>query len=46
MKEVYRGREGGHFTASKNEYFPIPPSEIDKTTIGGKATLAQNKGYQ
>jgi len=38
--------KGGHFTAGKNEYFPIPQSEIDKTTIGGKATLTQNKGYQ
>lgn len=38
--------KGGHFTAGKNEYFPIPQSEIDKTTMGGKPTLTQNKGYQ
>jgi hypothetical protein len=38
--------KGGHFTAGKNEYFPIPQSEIDKTTVGGKPTLTQNKGYQ
>ncbi len=47
----YEGRlildvKGGHFTAGKNEYFPIPQSEIDKTTVGGKPTLTQNKGYQ
>jgi starch-binding outer membrane protein, SusD/RagB family len=38
--------KGGHFTAGKNEYFPIPQTEIDKTTIAGKRTLTQNKGYQ
>jgi tetratricopeptide (TPR) repeat protein len=37
---------GGHFTPNKNEYYPIPQTEIDKTTVGGKATLKQNPGYQ
>ena len=36
----------GHFTTGKNEYYPIPQSEIDKTTVGGKPTLTQNPGYQ
>jgi len=37
---------GGKFTADKNEYWPIPLNQIDLTTINGKATLTQNKGYK
>ena len=36
---------GTHFTAPKNNYFPIPQNEIDITTIGGQKTLTQNTGY-
>jgi tetratricopeptide (TPR) repeat protein len=38
--------KGAHFTANKNEYYPIPQTEIDKTTVDGAATLTQNKGYK
>ena len=37
--------DGAHFTAPKNNYFPIPQNEIDLTTTGGTATLTQNPGY-
>ncbi|RFM28467.1 RagB/SusD family nutrient uptake outer membrane protein [Deminuibacter soli] len=33
---------GGHFTAGKNEYFPIPQIQID---LVGKAKLKQNPNY-
>lgn len=36
----------GHFTANKNEYYPIPQTEIDKTIVNGVKTLTQNQGYQ
>lgn len=36
---------GGHFTPGKNEYLPIPQSEIDLSVVNGKPTLTQNKGY-
>jgi hypothetical protein len=36
----------GHFTAGKNDYFPIPQGEIDLTKIGSQSTLNQNPGYQ
>lgn len=35
----------GHFTREKNEYFPIPQSEIDLSEVDGVPTLIQNKGY-
>jgi len=34
-----------NFTANKNEYFPIPQSQIDRSTTGGVAKLKQNPGY-
>jgi len=34
-----------HFTATNN-YFPIPQTEIDKTTVNGTKTLTQNPGYK
>lgn len=34
-----------NFTTGKNEYFPIPSSQIDLSTTGGEATLQQNPGY-
>jgi starch-binding outer membrane protein, SusD/RagB family len=34
-----------NFTANKNEYFPIPQSQIDRSTTGGTAVLKQNPGY-
>ncbi len=34
-----------NFTANKNEYFPIPQSQIDRSTTGGSAKLKQNPGY-
>jgi hypothetical protein len=36
---------GGHFTAGKNEYYPIPQRQIDLIAAGGKSVLTQNKGY-
>lgn len=33
------------FTAGKNEYFPIPQSQIDRSSTGGKSVLEQNPGY-
>ncbi|KIC90307.1 RagB/SusD family nutrient uptake outer membrane protein [Flavihumibacter sp. ZG627] len=33
------------FQAGKNEYFPIPQSQIDLHTSGGTSTLQQNPGY-
>ena len=34
-----------NFTANKNEYFPIPQSQIDKSSSGGVPVLKQNPGY-
>ncbi len=34
------------FTANKNEYFPIPQSQIDLTNVNGQPTLTQNQGYK
>ncbi len=33
------------FVKGKNEYFPIPQSQIDLQTTGGASTLEQNPGY-
>ena len=33
------------FTKGKNEYFPIPQSQIDLQSTGGASTLQQNPGY-
>ncbi|MFD0794515.1 RagB/SusD family nutrient uptake outer membrane protein [Mucilaginibacter litoreus] len=35
----------GHFTADKNEYYPIPQRQIDLSAAGGTSKLSQNKGY-
>ena len=37
--------KGAHFTANKNEYFPIPQAQIDLTSQNGQKTLTQNPGY-
>jgi len=37
--------KGGHFTKGKNEYFPIPQSEIDLSASTGAGVLKQNPGY-
>jgi len=34
-----------NFTANKNEYFPIPQSQIDLSSSGGTPVLKQNPGY-
>ena len=34
-----------NFTAGKSEYFPIPQSQIDRSTTGGVVVLKQNPGY-
>lgn len=34
-----------HFTAPKNNYFPIPQSEIDNMNADGKVRLTQNPDY-
>jgi hypothetical protein len=36
---------GGHFTAGKNEYYPIPQRQIDLSGATGAAALKQNTGY-
>jgi len=36
---------GATFVKGKAEYFAIPQSEIDVSTLAGKATLTQNPGY-
>lgn len=36
---------GAHFTAGKNEHYPIPQQQIDLTQKDGKNTLTQNPGY-
>jgi len=36
---------GAHFTANKNEKYPIPLEQIDLTQKNGKNTLTQNPGY-
>ncbi len=36
---------GGHFTKGKNEYYPIPQTQIDLEVKGGKSVLQQNPGY-
>lgn len=38
--------QGGHFTAPRNKYYPIPLSQIDLSKVNGEATLTQNEGYQ
>lgn len=38
--------QGAHFSPNKNEYYPIPGSQIDLSkSLGGKAILVQNNGY-
>lgn len=39
------GYGGATFTKGKNEYFPIPQTQIDLHTSGGSSTLEQNPGY-
>lgn len=36
---------GGSFSASKNNYYPIPQRQIDLSTTGGTSALTQNSGY-
>jgi hypothetical protein len=36
---------GAHFTSPKNNYFPIPLTQIDLMVKGGKSVLVQNPGY-
>ena len=38
-------KQGGHWTANKNEYFPIPQGEIDNMNSDGTVRLVQNPGY-
>ena len=33
------------FTAGRNEYFPIPQAQIDRSSKGGTPVLKQNPGY-
>src|SRR5690242_12640017 len=37
--------QGAHFTAGKNEYYPIPQSQIDAINSSGTVYLKQNPGY-
>jgi hypothetical protein len=36
---------GGHFTKGRNEYYPIPQTQIDLEVKAGKSVLKQNPGY-
>jgi hypothetical protein len=38
-------KQGGHFTAPKNNVFPIPQGEIDNMNSDGTVRLNQNPGY-
>ena len=38
-------KSDAHFTANKNEYMPIPQSEIDNLNADGTQHLKQNPGY-
>ena len=38
-------KSDAHFTANKNEYMPIPQSEIDNLNADGTVRLKQNQGY-
>jgi hypothetical protein len=38
-------KQNANFTAGKNEYMPIPQSEIDKMNSDGTVRLEQNPGY-
>lgn len=38
-------KQNAVFTAGKNEYMPIPQSEIDNMNQDGKTRLVQNSGY-
>ncbi len=35
----------GNFEVGKNEYYPIPQTQIDLTRVDGEPTLTQNDGY-
>ncbi|SEI78697.1 Starch-binding associating with outer membrane [Dyadobacter koreensis] len=37
---------GGKFIKNRNEYFPIPQTQIDLSTRNGVSSLKQNPGYQ
>lgn len=39
------GYGGATFVKGKNEYFPIPQTQIDLHTSGGTSTLVQNPGF-
>ncbi|MFD2934644.1 RagB/SusD family nutrient uptake outer membrane protein [Spirosoma flavum] len=39
------GYGGAKFTAGKDEYMPIPQSQIDLQQVSGKSVLVQNPGY-
>ncbi len=36
---------GASFSSGKNEYYPIPQTQIDRTAVDGAVTLEQNSGY-
>jgi hypothetical protein len=38
-------KKNAHWTAGKNEYYPIPQGEIDNMNSDGKTRLTQNAGY-
>ena len=38
-------KANAHWTAGKNEYFPIPQGEMDNMNADGKVRLKQNPGY-
>lgn len=47
---AYQGKitldvRNGHFTKGKNEYYPVPQTQVDLSVRGGKPVLIQNPGY-
>ncbi|MBE7173963.1 MAG: RagB/SusD family nutrient uptake outer membrane protein [Williamsia sp.] len=43
--QITNDLKGAKFTPGKNEYFPIPQTQIDLTIQNGQKTLTQNPGY-
>jgi len=44
--QITQDVKNGHFTKGKNEYYPIPQTQIDLSVNAGVPTLTQNPGYK
>jgi hypothetical protein len=45
-RQITNDLNGAQFTVGRNEYYPIPQAQIDRSVTGGERTLVQNPGYQ